>query len=199
MPRQNRVTPAGDIVATPTRGTLMGNRGCLHDADGAVVRQWARPAWVACRLEWKGIRRQLMAPGKYTELFFLDEATALAAGHRPCNDCRRPELLRFLQTAGVARTAALDERLGHDRTAPGKRKRTFAARWSELPDGVIVITDASAAPILKWNGSAWTWSLPGYDRSAPPDEGSLEVLTPAITVSALRNGYTPAVHASAGA
>jgi len=104
MTLQNRVTPFGEIVAVPARGTLMGNRGCLHDAERRIVASSARVAWVTCRLEWNGIRRQIMAPGKYTELFFLDEATALAAGHRPCGDCRGERLLEFERAwaAGVA-------------------------------------------------------------------------------------------------
>src|SRR3954468_18219668 len=89
LPRQNRVTPFGDIVANPARGTLMGNRGCLHDASGRIVRPFRLTNWIYCLLEFKGRHRQVMSPGRYTELFFLDEATALAAGHRPCAECQR--------------------------------------------------------------------------------------------------------------
>ena len=98
MPLQNRVTPGGEIIADPARGTLMGNRGILHDAGQRLgVARWRHPHWIYCRLSFKGRRRAVMAPGRYTELFFLDEASALAAGHRPCYECRREDFLRFLQ------------------------------------------------------------------------------------------------------
>src|SRR5271165_1152863 len=89
MPRQNRVTPFGEIVAVPERGTFMGNRGNLHNAEGHIKRTWQVKRWLVCLLEFKGRKRTVMRPGFYTELFFLDEATALAAGHRPCAECRR--------------------------------------------------------------------------------------------------------------
>ena len=95
MPRQNRVTPFGDIIATPHRGTFMGNRGVLHDAGGRIKRAWQLKRWIVCVLVFKGRKRQVMTPGHYTELFFLDEATTLAAGHRPCAECRRDRFLAF--------------------------------------------------------------------------------------------------------
>jgi hypothetical protein len=91
MPLRNRVTPFGDIIATEARGLLFGNRGVLHDAEGILVRAWQVRRWIDCRLEFKGRRRPLLRPGRFTELFFLDEATALAAGHRPCAECRRED------------------------------------------------------------------------------------------------------------
>src|SRR6202451_2054834 len=93
--RQNRVTPFGDLVATPERGTFMGNRGVLHDAEGRIKRVWQLKRWIVCVLEFRGRKRQVMTPGRYTELFFLDEATALAAGHRPCAECRRQRFNAF--------------------------------------------------------------------------------------------------------
>ena len=96
MSRQNRGTPFGDIIATPARGTLMGNRGCLHDNQGHIIRPYQLKRWIIYQLEFKGRRRQIMTPGKYTELFFLDEATALAAGHRPCVECSRPRFTEFV-------------------------------------------------------------------------------------------------------
>src|SRR5688500_8008085 len=95
MPRQNRVTPFGELIAAPARGTLMGNRGCLHDGDQRIRRLFVGKRWIHCVLEFKGRRRQVMAPGRYTELFFLDESTALAAGHRPCAECQRDRYLEF--------------------------------------------------------------------------------------------------------
>src|SRR6478736_8868570 len=96
-PLRNRVTPLGELVADPARGLVYGNRGCLHDDRGRIRRRYAGRRWIACRLEFRGRRRAaLMQPGRYTELFFLDEATALAAGHRPCAECRRPDYDRFV-------------------------------------------------------------------------------------------------------
>src|SRR5919204_6549006 len=102
MPRQNRVTPFGEIVATPERGTLMGNRGVLHDGEGRIRRPWQLRRWLVCVLDLKGRKRRVMTPGRYTELFFLDEATALAAGHRPCAECRRARFLAFCSAWGTA-------------------------------------------------------------------------------------------------
>src|SRR3954465_3835639 len=101
MPRQNRVTPFGQIVAEPQRGTLMGNRGRLHDEEGRIRRPWQLERWIVCLLEFKGRKRQVMTPGHYTELFFLDEATALAAGHRPCAECRRVAFDAFRRALAV--------------------------------------------------------------------------------------------------
>ena len=112
MTLQNRVTPFGEIVAVAARGTLMGNRGCLHDSERRIVKSSARVAWVTCRLEWQGMQRQIMAPGKYTELFFLDEATALAAGHRPCFECRRQDALRRLAAGQIWQRGKTERGLG---------------------------------------------------------------------------------------
>ena len=119
MPLQNRVTPLGDLIADPARGLVYGNRGCLHDGRGNIVRRFQVKRWIACRLEFKGRRRvDKLQPGRYTELFFLDEATAFAAGHRPCAECRREDYNRFMQIVGETRAAAVDERLHTERLAP---------------------------------------------------------------------------------
>ena len=126
MPLQNRVTPLGELIADPARGLVYGNRGCLHDARGNIVRRFQVKRWIACRLEFKGRRRVAkLQPGRYTELFFLDEATAFAAGHRPCAECRRDDYNRFMQIVGESRADAVDERLHAERLAP---YRTCAAR-----------------------------------------------------------------------
>ena len=130
MPRQNRVTPFGEIVASSARGTLMGNRGCLHDASGRIVRQTRVNAWIYCLLEFKGRHRAVMSPGKYTELFFLDEATALAAGHRPCFECQRPRAEEFMRCWGAANarmTAGERLRVGIVDTVLVKAKTIFKA------------------------------------------------------------------------
>jgi len=205
MPLQNRVTPHGDIVAFPERGTMMGNRGTIHSADRTIGRRrWARKAWLCCRLDWKGIQRQVMGPASYTELFFLDEATALAAGHRPCNDCRREDLVRFCSAVGrawgnAARTSAIDEALHADRVTLDGTKRRFEARLGELPDGIMFTLPAHAdAAWLRWRGHNLRWSAAGYaQQDAVGSDAEVMVLTPRTTVDAIQAGYTPGVHPTA--
>jgi hypothetical protein len=210
MPLQNRVTPRGEIVATPARGTLMGNRGCLHDRARHLVRNQVGGyrAWITCLLDFKGRRRTPMTPGRYTELFFLDEATALAAGHRPCGECRRPDYRRF-KTAWLAGNAArglgeqapiaeIDRILHGDRLLPGGRQRTFSHALAALPDGAFVLPAGATVPYLLWRGGMWPWTPGGYGpETAPPEGGRVTVLTPRSTVAALQAGYAPAVHESA--
>jgi hypothetical protein len=125
MPRRNRVTPFGDIVATPARGLVFGNRGVLHDPDGRLVRAWQVRRWLACELEFRGRHRKQMRPGHYTELYFLDEATALAAGHRPCSECRHADYLRFREAwmdthaGGPVRADDMDRILHEERVERG--------------------------------------------------------------------------------
>src|SRR5262249_40373383 len=118
MPLRNRVTPLGELIADPARGLVYGNRGCLHDERGEIRRRFATRRWLSCRLAFKGWHRTaLMQPGRFTELFFLDEATALAAGHRPCALCRREDYDRFLAIVGARGADEIDERLHHERLA----------------------------------------------------------------------------------
>ena len=141
MPLQNRVTPLGELVAVSDRGLVHGNRGCLHDESGRIRRRYDGKRWIACRLEFRGWqRRPLMQPGRYTELFFLDEVTALAAGHRPCALCRREDYLRLvaiwrdLHPAQVG-ADAIDAQLHGERVAPGTRRQLHhEAPLDELPD-----------------------------------------------------------------
>ena len=201
MTRRNRVTPFGELVAVPDRGTLMGNRGVLHDDDGVIVRFSQVRRWICCLTAFKGRTRPLMAPGSYTELFFLDEATALAAGHRPCFECRRADAARFREAwAGAAgREAsigadALDRVLQDDRLdSPGRMRRWLAASAS-LPDGTMVAVDGAA--YLRHAGGLREWTPAGYGarRSAP---ATVEVLTPRTIVGAIAAGYAPALHPSA--
>src|SRR5262249_46416914 len=148
MPRQNRVSPFGDIIATSDRGTFMGNRGLLHDAEGRIRRAWQLKRWIVCVLEFRNRKRTVMTPGRYTELFFLDEATALAAGHRPCAECRHARFLAFCHAWGTAHpvdgtssrptATVIDDRLHAERIASDRSKRSFVAALDELPDGVFV-------------------------------------------------------------
>ena len=137
--RQNRVTPFGDLVATPERGTFMGNRGVLHDAEGRIRRAWQLKRWIVCVLEFRGRKRQVMTPGRYTELFFLDEATALAAGHRPCAECRHARFLDFCNAWGTAHPSKdelprptammIDDRLHSERLASDRSECSNARSW----------------------------------------------------------------------
>jgi hypothetical protein len=202
MPRQNRVTPRGELVAVEARGTFMGNRGCLHDAAGRIRRAWQLKRWIVCELEFKGRHREVMQPGCYTELFFLDEATALAAGHRPCAECRRPAYLDFLaawaagnpqeRPDGPLRATAVDEVLHRERTDPPWR-----APLDTLPDGAFAALPGDPRPFLVLAGALLAWTPGGYtDRLARP-RATVEVLTPRPTVAALRAGYRPAIHPTA--
>ena len=200
MPLRNRVTPFGEIIADPARGLLLGNRGCLH-RDGRIVRHHANRRWIACRLEWKGARRALQQPGRWTELFFLDEATALAAGHRPCAYCRRGDYDRYraawARAAGTVAPGAdhMDDALHGERVRGRDTKVTFPAAAATLPDGAFV-TDGDVA-LLVHGGVLRPWHPGGYGPALAPPVGPLVVLTPRSTVAAIRAGYTPAVHPSA--
>lgn len=201
MPLQNRVTPFGELVAVPERGGFMGNRGVLHDDHRRIVRFSSGRRWICCLTEFRGRRRTLMTPGFYTELFFLDEATALAAGHRPCWECRRQDALRF--RAAWARAAGRDEAITFealDRVLDGDRlesrgvMRRRRADTASLPDGAMVGVDDAA--FLVQGGSVRRWSPGGYGPPGPMP-GEAEVLTPRSILAAIAAGYEPALHASA--
>jgi hypothetical protein len=197
MPRQNRVTPFGEIVALPGRGLMMGNRGVLHDDAGRIVRSSQVRRWIACVTEFRGRYRKVMQPHSYTELFFLDEATSFAAGHRPCAECRNADYRRF-QTlwkachGAPANADAMDATLHAHRLA-GRAKRTYRDDLANLPDGTFVTLDGSAW--LVWGTQLLAWSDAGYTtrRSRPP-HGAVDVLTPRPTVAILAAGYRPAIH-----
>ena len=202
MPLQNRVTPFGDLVAVPERGMFMGNRGVLHDEERRIVRFSQGRRWICCLTEFTGRRRPLMVPGRYTELFFLDEATALAAGHRPCVECRRADAMRFRASWTDANGhdpgitfAEIDAWLAEERLgAPGVMRR-WRAESAVLPDGAMVAIDGDA--FLVEAGRLRPWSMAGYGPAcAAPEE--VEVLTPRSIVAAIAAGYAPVLHASAG-
>jgi hypothetical protein len=207
MPLQNRVTPDGRIVTHPARGLLMGNRGCLHDATGRIVRPWATKLWIACRLEFAGRRRPLIQPGRYTELFFLDEAVALAAGHRPCAECRRADYDRFLgfwcAATGESRPRAqdLDATLDGARVdRRAKRQVTHEAELAGLPDGSFVRLAGVEAPLLVLGDTVRPYDPAGYGPPIERPAGArVTVLTPRPVVAVLRAGYRPVLHGSAAA
>ena len=180
VPLQNRVTPFGDLVATPERGLVYGNRGCLHDDEGRIRRRYATRRWIACRLEFRGWHRSpLMQPGRFTELFFLDEATAFAAGHRPCALCRRADYNRLVDV-WRAGADAIDARLHEERLAGGERRLHPLPR--ELPDGAFVVRDGE--PWLARGGELLRWTPGGYTDRATL-RGDEALLTPPSLVELL--------------
>jgi hypothetical protein len=201
MPLQNRVTPYGEIVALSERGLVMGNRGVLHDENRRIVRNAQLRRWIVCRLEFRGRHREIMRPNAYTELFFLDEATAFSAGHRPCAECRNADYRRFRSCweacfGAPATAAGIDARLHGERLFGGK-KRTYRAEAAALPSGTFVVQDGRAW--LVSGDRLLAWSAGGYrDRRPRPVRGELEVLTPAAGVAVLAAGYRVGVHPTAG-
>jgi hypothetical protein len=200
MPLQNRVTPFGELVASPGRGLMMGNRGVLHDDQRRIVRSSAVRRWIACRLEFRGRYRVVMRPRRYTELFFIDEAAALGAGHRPCRECRYVAYKRFRSLwetvhGRPASADAMDAQL-HAERLDGRAKRTYRADVAALPDGTYVALDGSAW--LVWGGELLAWSDAGHGaRRARPASGQIDVLTPPSIVAVLTAGYRPGVHPTA--
>lgn len=207
MPLQNRVTPLGELVADPARGLVYGNRGCLHDDHGRIRRRFAVKRWLACRLEFQGWQRgELRRPGRFTELFFLDEATALAAGHRACALCRREDYVRLGAIwrelhPGRAGADAIDAQLHDERVESASGgKRYHEAPLDDLPDGAFVLADETAWLVLGDELLAWTPA--GYAARRPrPEQERATVITPPSLVEVLRAGWAPLVpllHPSAG-
>jgi len=186
MPLRNRVTPLGDVIATPERGLVYGNRGCLHNKAGVVVRRAATRRWIACQLSYRGwYQGATPRPGRFTGLFFLDDATAFAAGHRPCALCRRDDYKSLLAITGHSGADAIDLDLQEQRTGP--RARVTVA---SLPDGAFVLLDDE--PHLVLDGAVRRWSPGGYGpaRGAPK---SAALVTPQLLVPVLAAGWSPLV------
>ena len=203
MPLQNRVTPTGDIIATVHRGMFTGNRGIIHDPATKTLlkRRWASRAWLTCVCDFRGRRREVMAGRSWTELFFLDEATAFAAGHRPCFFCRREDANRFRSAwekgnrvsnlhAGDIDTVLHRERLDGSR----KRLHVLPLPLLQLPDGAMVRAGEESFLIAK--GRALQWSPDGY-RKAQGAITEAKLLTPPSTLRAFSAGYRPVLHPSA--
>jgi len=203
MPLQNRVTPLGDIVADPHRGLFTGNRGIIHDpATKTLLRKrWSNPAWLICVCEFRGRRREVMGGRSWTELFFLDEATALAAGHRPCFYCRRDDASRFRRCwekgNGVAGLLAkdIDAVLHRERLDRGrKRLHPLPKPLERLPDGAMVQAEGESYLIAK--GKPLRWSFAGYRKTGEPIPDAM-LITPPSTLRALAAGFRPVLHSSA--
>ena len=204
MPLQNRVTPTGDIIATPHRGLFTGNRGIIHDPATKTLlkRRWSSPTWITCVCEFRDWRRKVMGGRSWTELFFLDEATAFAAGHRPCFFCRRDDANRFRAAwekgNGVTdvRAREMDAVLHRERLERGKKRlHPLAMPVSELPDGAMVQRGEESFLVLQ--GRVLEWSMAGYGRT-DDKMGDATLLTPPSTLRALGAGYRPVLHPSAG-
>lgn len=211
MTLQNRVDPFGQMHADPSRGTMFGNRGgCMHKDKKLVGRPWTNERWICCLLEFKGRKRCLMTEGLYTELFFLDETTAFAAGHRPCMECRRPDANRFIEAWSKAHLPPrqklktinhIDEIAHRERIDPKSRlQKTSRVQLSTLPDGVFITLDsAPEQPRLLWRNRLLPWTFQGYSApEALPGDQPATMLTPPSFAVAFAAGYLPAVHPSAG-
>ncbi len=191
MPFQNRVTPLGELVATPERGLLYGNRGRLHDEHGVIRCEWQLKRWISCRLEFRGRYRagRPMAPNRYTGLFFLDEATALAAGHRPCAECRQRRLPQLPRAHRCSPADELDDRLH------AERGRLHESELGELPAGTFVMLGGE--PWLVLGSEFLRWTPGGYSERRPRRSGRVDVVTPPTSVRVLAAGWSgdlPLVH-----
>jgi hypothetical protein len=198
VPLQNRVTPFGELIATPARGLVYGNRGCLHDDEGRIRRRYAVKRWISCRLRFRGWHRSpLMQAGRFTELFFLDEATAFAAGHRPCALCRREDYVRFTEVWRRLHPAdrgadAIDARLHEERFDREARvQRRHPMPTASLPDGAFVARGDD--PFVVVDGGMRPWTPSGYGDVADRTMTGTILITPPTLVQILRHGWEPAV------
>jgi hypothetical protein len=196
---QNRIDPFGNIIRTKARGSWMGNRGILHNDDQKILRPFKSIAWLTCKLEFNGRKRQVMAPNRYTELFFLDEAVSFAAGHRPCFECRRNDFNRFksfwlrgnpeYNFDEKTPIRKIDQILHKERIDHHKSKVIFEESIKHIPNGSFVSFDNDAFLVL--DQLMFLWSPSGYKKGIPlPDVNKLAVLTPKTIVNAYRAGYT---------
>jgi hypothetical protein len=200
MPLQNRVTPFGDLIVTPARGTMMGNRGGrLHDAQRQLTqRRWTSKQWICCKLAFNDRYRNVWGDS-YTELFFLDEVTALAAGHRPCFECRRKDAEAFAKLfsdAGHRASAPAMDKVLHAERLAGKDKRLHRREIDTLPDGAMIVHEGTAFAVR--GDTLLPWTPSGYGPAQPrPRRGDVDVLTPPSILSVLARGYAPLWHPSA--
>ncbi|HVV05698.1 MAG TPA: hypothetical protein VHC96_15820 [Puia sp.] len=199
---QNRVDPFGNIIRTPARGTWMGNRGVIHDEHKTIRRTFRIKAWITCVLQFKGRHRAVMTPNRWTELFFLDEVTAFAAGHRPCFECRREDAVRFKTywikgnpEHGFSTNTPIgdiDKILHDERIDPRGEKVTYKALLQELPDGTFIEMEGRGWLVARGHVHAWTPF--GYEQGRVLPSGQrVNVLTPRSIVNALQAGYTPQI------
>lgn len=199
---QNRVDPFGNLIKTEARGSWTGTRGVLHNDQQEIIRPFKLKAWLTCKLEFKGRKRKVMSPGRYTELFFLDEATAFSAGHRPCCECRRNDFNRFKSfwlrgNPGYnfdekISIQKIDEIIHKERIDQDNSKITFEESSPDIPNGIFVLFNNK--PFLIFNNRMFLWSAFGYEKGIPlqgPDK--LIILTPMSVVNTFRAGYEPQI------
>jgi len=199
MPLQNRVNPFGEIVATPARGTMMGNRGGKFHRDDKTLsrRRWSSRHWICCEIHYKGNHHEPMGKG-WTALFFLDEVTALAAGHRPCFYCRRKEAKHFLFLADPPLMAGEADRILHEQRRASHKGAppTHNVSVADLPDGAMIALDGNAYAVR--GKHLLRWSFSGYTKALPRSSITrAELLTPPLFVGILSRGYQPRWHESA--
>jgi hypothetical protein len=198
---QNRVDPLGRFISTSARGLWMGNRGVIHK-DKQIVRAFKHKAWIICALEFKGRHRTVMMPDRWTELFFLDEATAFAAGHRPCFECRKDDAKRFKSCwikgnpshnfTMATSINQIDEIIHHERIDANKAKVIHERASGDIPEGTFVLVNDD--PYVLINGMPHRWTPFGYERSmALPEVSMFTVLTPRSIVNAFSAGYVPQI------
>jgi hypothetical protein len=206
MPLQNRVNPFSVITSTPERGAWTGNRGVIHNERKEIVRNFAVKYWITCVLDYKGKRRVVMSPNRWTELFFLDEATAFAAGHRPCGFCRHADFKRFKNLWIVAngkryglegnpKMDVIDALIHQERLDENGFQKTFKAELSTLPNGTFIAFDALSNAYLWYDKKLFEWAFKGYSEVKEFDKNQeVLVLTPLSYVNVFRAGYVPQVN-----
>jgi hypothetical protein len=208
MPLQNRISPFSTLTATPERGAWTGNRGVIHNAQQEIVRNHAVKYWITCVLEYKNFQRKVMTPNRWTELFFLDEATAFSAGHRPCGFCRNADFKRFKSLwllangeryglTGNIKMDVIDQLIHLERLDEKGNQKTFKAHLSTLPDGTFVSLNESPEAYLWFHHNLYEWSFSGYTKVITFEKNQeVNVLTPLSYVEVFRAGYLPQIHFS---
>ena len=209
MPLQNRVNPFSTLISTPERGAWTGNRGVIHNERKEIIKNHAVKYWITCALKYKNAQRSVMSPNRWTELFFLDEATAFAAGHRPCGFCRHPDFKRFKDLwltangeqyglTSKTKMDIIDAIIHQERLDKNGLKKTFKSTLTALPDGTFITLDEMDKAYLWYQQNLYEWSFSGYTKVSPFDKNrEVTVLTPLSYVAVFKAGYVPEVHFSA--
>ena len=208
MPLQNRVNPFSTLISTPERGAWTGNRGVIHNERKEIIRNHAVKYWITCVLNYKDAQRSVMSPNRWTELFFLDEATAFAAGHRPCGFCRHTDFKRFkdlwLKANGEqhglttkTKMDIIDAIIHQERLDKNGSQKTFKSTLNALPDGTFITLDEVDKAYLWFEQNLYEWSFSGYTKVSQFDKNQeVTVLTPLSYVAVFKAGYVPEVHFS---
>ena len=208
MPLQNRVNPFSTLISTPERGAWTGNRGVIHNERKEIIKNHAVKYWITCVLNYKNAQRSVMSPNRWTELFFLDEATAFAAGHRPCGFCRHPDFKRFKDLwikangeqyglTSKTKMDIIDAIIHQGRLDKNGVQKTFKSTLTALPDGTFITLDESGKAYLWYQQNLYEWSFSGYTKVSQFDKNQeVNVLTPLSYVAVFKAGYVPEVHFS---